>query len=391
MRSSLRWKLVLLTLVVLLVGWQARWLKFGLDLVGGVHFVMQVVPDPSRPVSIDDVREAVLRRVNALGIAETTVAVHGSKRDRLLVELPGFTDVERAKAVIQATGVLELRLEDGTVVIRGADIRTAHAGVDGYGQPDVTFTLHADGARRFAEATAANIGKPLAITLDGKVISAPTIEGRIAGDGHIVGRFTATEAADLAAILRAGELPAKLTYVEQFVMSATLGADSIRAGVAASLLGLALVATFMVLYYRWSGVNAIVALACNLILLLGLLTQMGAAMSLPGIAGFLLTIGMGVDSNVLIFERIKEELAAQAHAHRAVRAGFDRVFLTLLDTHVSALISACFLYQFGTGAVRGFAVTLAAGLIVNLFTSTFVSRALFEAALSLRPRAALSI
>jgi preprotein translocase subunit SecD len=192
-------------------------------------------------------------------------------------------------------------------------------------------------------------------------------------------------------ILRSGALPASMSYLEERVIGPTLGADSIRAGVTASLAGLALVVLFMLLYYKFSGVNAVVAMVCNLVVLIGLMAYFGAAMTLPGIAGFILTMGMGVDSNVLIFERIKEELAAGKGVRASIEAGFSRVFLTLLDTHVTALIAAAFLFQFGTGPIRGFATTLTIGLLTNLFTSIFVSRTLFELALQRQPANARTI
>jgi preprotein translocase subunit SecD len=228
------------------------------------------------------------------------------------------------------------------------------------------------------------VGRQLAIILDNRVMSAPRIDGRITDEGRIYGSFTSEEVQDLSLVLRSGALPASMSYLEEEVIGPTLGADSIRSGVLASLSGLALVVVFMLVYYKLSGINAIVAMVANLIILLGFMAYLGAAMTLPGIAGFILTMGMGVDSNVLIFERIKEELAAQRGARAAVNASFDRVFLTLLDTHVTSLIAAAFLFQFGTGPIRGFATTLTIGLLTNLFTSIFVSKTLFEMVLSRR-------
>jgi preprotein translocase subunit SecD len=240
--------------------------------------------------------------------------------------------------------------------------------------------------------TGDNIGRALAIILDNRVQSAPRIEGRITDNGRIYGSFTQEQVADLALVLNSGALPASMSYLEERVIGPTLGQDSIRAGVMASLTGLALVILFMLAYYRLSGINAIVAMVANLVILLGLMAYFGATMTLPGIAGFILTMGMGVDSNVLIFERIKEELAAGNPARNAVNKSFDRVFLTLLDTHVTSLIAAGFLFQFGTGPIRGFATTLTIGLLTNLFTSIFVSKTLFEAVLLGRPaKASLSI
>jgi preprotein translocase subunit SecD len=214
---------------------------------------------------------------------------------------------------------------------------------------------------------------------------------QINDEGRISGSFTQEEVADHVLTLNSGALPAGMSYLEERLIGPTLGADSIRSGVLASLAGLALVVLFMLAYYKLSGINAIVAMVCNLIVLLGLMAYLGAAMTLPGIAGFILTMGMGVDSNVLIFERIKEELATAKGVRAAVNAGFDRVWWTIVDTHVASLISAALLFQFGTGPIRGFATTLTIGLLANVFTAVFVSRAVFELVLSKRHAQTLSI
>jgi preprotein translocase subunit SecD len=378
-----------------------------------------------REEAVDQARQTIVRRVDDLGVTEPSIAEQGSEGNQILVQLPGVSDVNRAKEIIQSTGLLELKLveqeatsreallQNGQVppnmeivpgagdaggttfyllrraaAVSGRDLRNARPGIDENGRPAVTFTLNPDGARRFGQVTGDNIGRQLAIVLDGRVQSAPRIDGRITNEGRIYGSFTQEEVANLSLVLRSGALPADLTYLEERTIGPSLGADSIRSGIIASLVGLFLVVSFMLVYYKLSGVNAIIALAFNLIILLGLMAYIGAVMTLPGIAGFVLTIGVGVDSNVLVFERIKEELAAQRGVRQAINAGFSRVFLTLLDTHVSALIAAAFLFQFGTGPIRGFAVTLSVGLLSNLFTSTFVSKTLFEMVLSRRHQAA---
>jgi preprotein translocase subunit SecD len=239
--------------------------------------------------------------------------------------------------------------------------------------------------------TGETVNRLLAIVLDGQARSWPRIENRISDQGQITGGFTQQEVQDLSLVLRSGALPASMTYLEERTIGPTLGADSIRAGITASLVSLVLVVAFMLFYYRLSGVNSVVALLFNLIILLGAMSYIGATMTLPGVAGFVLTMGVGVDSNVLIFERIKEELAAQRGVRASINAGFGRVFITLLDTHISALISAAFLFQFGTGPIRGFATTLTFGLISNLFTATFVSKTIFEIVLSQRHAETLSI
>ena len=386
-----------------------------------------------RDEAVVQARETIERRVNELGVAEPSIAQQGANGDEILVQLPGVTDVDRAKEIIRSTGLLELKIvEQGPVSTReellvngqpaagmeivpgapstpgdtstvyyqvrrvaavtGRDVRNARPTVDENNQPAVGFTLSSDGGRKFGTVTSENIGRQLAIILDGRVQSAPRIDSRITTDGRITGSFTSEEVQNLCLILRSGALPASLTYLEERTIGPSLGADSIRSGVIASVVGLLLVIAFMLVYYKLSGVNAVVALVFNLIILLGLMAYIGAVMTLPGIAGFVLTMGIGVDSNVLIFERIKEEIEAQRGIRAAINAGFSRVFLTLLDTHISALIAAAFLFQFGTGPIRGFAVTLSVGLLSNLFTSTFVSKTLYELALSGRQQVpALSI
>jgi len=386
-----------------------------------------------RDESVVQARETIERRVNELGVTEPSIAQQGQNGDEILVQLPGVSDVNRAKEVIQSTGLLELKIVEqgpaatkealmqngqvpagmeivpgasgtpgdaGTVyylvkkvaAVTGRDVRNARVQTDQNNQPAVGFTLSSEGGRKFGKVSGENIGRSLAIILDGRVQSAPRLEGRITTDGQITGIFSQEEVQNLALILRSGALPAELTYLQEQTIGPSLGADSIRSGVIASVVGLLLVIGFMLVYYHLSGVNAVVALVFNLVILLGLMAYIGAVMTLPGIAGFVLTMGIGVDSNVLIFERIKEELSMQRGVRASINAGFGRVFWTLIDTHVAALISCAFLFQFGTGPIRGFAVTLVIGLISNLFTSIFVSKTLFEAALSGRHQvASLSI
>src|SRR6266436_6711286 len=272
--------------------------------------------------------------------------------------------------------------------VSGTDLRNARVSVDENNRPAVSFTLSNEGGRKFGKVSGGNVGRQLAIILDGKVQSAPTLESRITTEGRITGSFTPEEVQNLSLILRSGALPATLTYLQERTIGPSLGADAIRSGVTASVVGLLLVISFMLVYYKLSGVNAVIALTLNLIILLGLMAYIGAVMTLPGIAGFVLTMGIGVDSNVLIFERIKEELEAGRGVRASINAGFSRVFWTLVDTHVAALISCAFLFQFGTGPIRGFAVTLFIGLISNLFTSIFVSKTLFELELERRQQVA---
>jgi preprotein translocase subunit SecD len=264
-------------------------------------------------------------------------------------------------------------------MITGRDLKNARVGVDENNRPDIVFSLNATSADKFSRETGRNIGRQLAIVLDGTVYSAPVIQGRLGADNNrITGRFTTQEADDLSKILKAGALPATLKYQQQLTVGPSLGRDSIRAGVMASAAGLAFIVIFMVVYYRFSGLNAVVALLANLLILLAVLAYFQANLTLPGIAGVILTMGVGVDTNVLVFERIREELHHGKTVRAAVANGFDRVLTTIIDTHATAIIAALFLFTFGTGPIKGFAVTLVIGLVANVFASFFVSKFLFE-------------
>jgi preprotein translocase subunit SecD len=401
---------------------------------GDGKFLVKMTDSFVNQVRDRTVKEAIRtleRRVNQLGVAEPVIAQHGAKGDQILVQLPGVTDVEQAKRVISTTAQLALKLvEDnaGTresllektkgvvpdnmdvvqgqgreagvpefylvrkeAVITGRDLKNARAGVGQNNEPDVQFTLNPGGADKFKRETGRNVGRRLAIILDGSVASAPTIQSQIGAEGQITGRFTAQEADELAKILRAGALPATLKYLQELTVGASLGRDSIRQGVIAAGMGMAFLAIFMIAYYRLSGVNAIVALAANLVILLGAMAYFGATLTLPGIAGVILTVGVGVDTNVLVFERIREELRNGKTVKAAINNGFDRVWMTIIDTHATALIAAVFLFAFGTGPVKGFAVTLVWGLVANIFASYFVSHFIFEWVLGKRQAASLSI
>jgi preprotein translocase subunit SecD len=404
----------------------------------GANYTFTMKPNIVVNTKAEAVRQAIQtigRRVNELGVSEPLVMAFGNRGDQIVVELPGVTDVGSAKEVIKSTAFLSLHIVEGgpaadqatllaatggklgddmqivpgdaadlgattgqsfyllrkTPVITGRDLQNARTGLDQYNKPNIRFSLKSAGAQKFGEATGNNIGRNLAIVLDGRVVSAPRIDGRISNDGEISGRFSQEDADKLSLTLRSGALPASMTYEAENSVGPSLGADSIRAGVIASITGLGLVTVFMLLYYRLSGINAFVSVILNLAILLGCMAYAGAVMTLPGIAGFILTIGMGVDSNVLIFERIREELAMKKGVRQAIAASFDRVFITIVDTHVSSLIAAIFLYQFGTGPIRGFATTLVFGLLANIFTSVFVSRTLFEFVLSRKPAGAATI
>jgi preprotein translocase subunit SecD len=383
-----------------------------------------------RQNTMDQALETITRRVNALGLSEPTIAFTGRAEDEILIELPGEGDPSRAKAVISRGGQLGLTLlaDDapyasqaealaahngvlpagaeilpgkpetttgqtaaGTVyyvinripVVTGADLQTATP-VQGANttQYQVNFVLSNAAAARFGPFTETNIGKYLAIILDNQVYEAAVIKNRIDDTGEIEGNFTQQSAQDLAVVLRSGALPASIKYLDQETVGPSLGADSINEGVRASIASIIVVMIFLVIYYRLSGVNAVVALFLNLVILIAAMAYFGAVLTLPGIAGVILTIGMGVDSNVLVFERIREELRNGKAPASAVDVGFEKAFLTIIDTHVTTVVSAVFLFLFGTGPVKGFAITLTIGLIANVFTSIYVSRAIFDLHLS---------
>jgi preprotein translocase subunit SecD len=378
--------------------------------------------------------DTIRRRVDALGVTEPTIAEYGQGDFELVVQLPGVDDPSRVKDIMQSTALLELKLvQDGPyssreaalaahggvlppdtelvpgtneetkneiwyvlnriAAVTGRDLSGAEPSHDQAGRPSVNFTLNRNGAERFGRVTGANINKLLAIVLDNRVYSAPEIHGQITDRGEITGgNFTPQTANDLALVLRSGALPASIKYLSEETVGPSLGADSIRHGVVASIVGLLAVMGFMLVYYRGAGVNADVALTLNLLILVAAMASIGAVLTLPGIAGVILTVGMGVDSNVLIFERIREELRLGKAVGAAVAAGFEQAFRTIIDTHVTTVVSAAILFAFGTGPIQGFAVTLTIGLLANLFTSVFVSRMIFDYVLTRRERGvALSI
>ncbi len=355
-----------------------------------------------RPTAVADIQnstmaqsvETISRRVNELGLTEPTIQLRGRNENEILVQLPGEGDPTRAKAVIQAgPGRNESRTASGAPesveawylvsrapIVTGRDLKNAteSRNTNNPGQWQVNFVLTSEAANRFGPFTEQNKGSQLGIVLEHRVYSAPVINGRIDDNGMIEGNFGQESAHDLALVLRAGALPASIKYLEERTVGPSLGADSIRHGVQASALSLIVVMLFMVVYYRISGANAVVALLFNLLILLAFMAMSGAVLTLPGIAGVILTIGMGVDSNVLVFERIREELRNGKSAASAVDAGFDKAFITIIDTHVTTVVSAAFLGFFGTGPIRGFAITLVVGLVANIFTAVYVSKTIFQ-------------
>lgn len=387
--------------------------------------LLNSVADIFKREATDQAKTIIEQRINQFGVAEPTIQLHGREEDhQILLQMPGVDNPERVKELIKGEARLDLKAvvvpgtlyntkdeaiaslggsipsdrevlpisetrADGTAfqgfyvlektpIITGADLRDARGVPSQQGAGyRVNFSLKPGADERFGSWTEKNIGNLLAIVLNDQIRSAPSIRNKITDTGEITGSFSKQEAEDLGLVLRSGALPAKIVYLEERTVGPSLGADSIRQGVFASLVGLGLVVIVMLFYYKFSGINAIVALALNLIILLAGLALFGATLTLPGIAGVILLIGMAVDSNVLIFERIREELHAGKVVLSAVDTGFAKALVTIIDTHVTTIVSAGFLYFFGTGPVRGFAVTLTIGLLANLFTAVYVSRTLF--------------
>jgi preprotein translocase subunit SecD len=381
--------------------------------------------------------ETIRNRIDALGVSEPTIQEHGLGDYQILVQLPGVDDPGRVKDIMQSTAMLEIKQvlggpypseqaalqEKGGVLppdavllpgrpapgaasteeawyllsrvsaVRGKDLRDAQPSTDQNGQPNVRFELTGEGGQRFYNFTSAHVGDSLAVVLDNKVQEVANIKEAIRDTGEISGgSMNDQQAKDLSMILRSGALPAGIKYLEERTVGPSLGSDSIRHGVTAAVIGMLAVLIFMLIYYRAAGINADIALILNLIILLGFMGYFDAVLTLPGIAGVILTVGMGVDSNVLIFERIREELRNGKTPPSAVDQGFSHAWVTIVDTHVTTIVSAAILFIFGTGPVKGFAVTLTFGLLANLFTAVFVSRVIFDWVLSRKERGeALSI
>lgn len=362
------------------------------------------------------------QRINGLGLAEATVQQRGNgeTNPEILVQMPGVDDPARVKAILQAAAMLEIvEVKDGpfpseeslraksggilplgtrpiqqasrpgdqgeswylanrTAVVTGRDLRNARPSQDQFGKWETSFVLSPDAGRRFGRYTEANVGNKLAVLLDGKARSVAVINSKIEDSGVITGAPSQQEASDLALVLTSGSLPAGVVYLEERTVGPSLGADSIRDGLIAGAVGVGAVILVMLVYYKKAGINAVLALILNAIILIAVLAYLGAVLTLPGIAGIILTIGMAVDSNVLIFERIREELKQGKAVMAAIDAGFGKAWLTIIDTHVTTIVSCAFLFIFGTTAVKGFAITLVIGLIANVFTAVFVSRTIFD-------------
>jgi preprotein translocase subunit SecD len=384
----------------------------------------------TKKLAVDQALETIRNRIDQFGVAEPDIRRQGE--NRILIQLPGIKDPERAKDLIGRTALLEFKLVDDThdvnaavkgnvpagdevlyrveenpktgkvakqpfllkkrTLLTGANLTNARVDFDQFNVPFVSITFDKRGARDFERITGNNVNKRLAIVLDNKVESAPVIQEKIAGGkARITGNFTLDEAKDLAIVLRAGALPAPVHVLEERTVGPSLGADSIRKGLISMLIGGVLVVLFMIVYYKGAGIIADVALILNIILIAGGLAAAGATLTLPGIAGIILTIGMAVDANVIIFERIREELALGRTARAAVDAGYNRATLTILDANVTTLIAAVVLFQFGTGPVKGFAVTLSLGVIASMFTALILSRLIFDYILGGRKLKTISI
>lgn len=385
-------------------------INLGLDLQGGSHIVLQAQPTPRTPVTpdaVDGVVRVIRNRVDQLGVSEPVITRQG--RDRILVELPGIQNPQRAIELIGKTALLEF-VDTGTrslpqgaewvtndtvvlpdktrltlpkkVILTGADLSDAQVTFDQFGRPQVGFTFRSSAAKTFEDYTTKNVGKYLTIVLDNRVISSPVINSPIpGGKGVIEGGFTLDSARDLAVLLRAGALPLPVKVVENRTVGPLLGRDSIDRSLRAGYIAVVLVGLFMLLYYRFPGFLADLALGVYTLILFALLTLLGATLTLPGIAGFILSLGVAVDANVIIFEKVKEELRAHKTLRAAVSAGWSRAIVTIFDSNTTTLIGAAVLLWLGTGPVRGFAVTLILGILTSIFTAIVVTRVLVDLAL----------
>lgn len=394
-----------------------------------VSFIIKMKPTEEsaiREQAVNQATEILRNRIDEFGLTEPVVQRQGLRGDKVIIELPGVDDPNRVKKILKETALLEFKIvldfdtsyenllaryqgklppdseileatpikssqpdksnkeEKGYYLLRkvspisGKDLRNARRSADNLGLPEVHFEIKRDSANTFGKFTGDNIGQQMAIVLDKKVMSAPRIQAAIYDAGRITGTFTPQEAEDLALVLRTGALPASLEILEERTVGPSLGKDSINKGFFSSLVGSLLVVIFMIFYYRLSGVIAVITLILNILIIFAILAYFHATLTLPGIAGIALTIGMAVDANILIFERIKEEIALGKTVRSSIESGFARALITIVDTNLTTILAAIFLYMFGTGPVRGFALTLTIGLLANMFTAIFVSRVIFD-------------
>ncbi len=418
MDRRVKWRLVAVLAVLGFSLWSAlplsKKINLGLDLKGGMHLVLKVdtsqIPPKDKEDAIERALEVIRNRIDEFGVKEPSITRQGV--DEIVLQLPGVTDRRRALDIIGKTAQLEFKLvvedpqllakalkgepipdeyevlydEEGRPylvekkpLLTGDSIKKAYMSFDQYNQPAVSLEFTPEGSKVFADVTRRNVGRNLAIVLDGKVQSAPQIREPITGGrASITGHFTVTEAQDLALVLRVGALPAPMKVVEERTVGPLLGQDSIHKGIKSALIGAGLVFLFMLFYYRLAGLIADIALLFNVLIILGGLGLFKATLTLPGIAGIILTLGMAVDANVLINERIKEELRAGSPLRSAIRAGYEKAFLTIVDSNLTTLIAAVMLFQFGTGPIKGFAVTLSIGILASMFTAIVFTRLIFE-------------
>jgi preprotein translocase subunit SecD len=348
-------------------------INLGLDLQGGSHVILECVDTPIAPVDNDAVNrvlEIIRNRIDQLGVSEPVIQRQGE--NRILIQLPGVEDPEAAVDLIGKTA-------KGETQLTGAHLINAKSTFDQFSRSVVSIEFDKIGAKEFGEATKNNVGKVLAITLDGKEISAPVVQEPILdGKAQITGKFTVESANHLAILLRAGALPVKVEILENRSIGPTLGRDSISKGIKAGIVGLILILIFMFIYYKRFGLVADFSLVVCMILIVGALAGLKATLTLPGIAGIILTIGMAVDANILIFERIKEELKLEKTFRASIDAGFNKAFRTIFDANVTTLIAALALFYFGTGFIKGFAVTLSIGILASMFTAIVVTKIVLE-------------
>lgn len=389
MRRGEAWRLLGILLIVVVSG-GLLWfmpINLGLDLRGGVHAVLEGQDTSETKVTrevMQRVQAVIERRIDALGVSEPVLQLQGNRR--LIVELPGVKDPKDALETIGRTARLEIQDPLGKTALTGADLGDAQLTQDEFGRPGVSVTFTKDGARKFAQLTRTYQGMQIPHVLDDEVLVNPVVQEPILnGQGVITGRFTIEEAKNLAVLLKSGALPVPIEVLEVRNVGPTLGREAIDQSVRAGLLGLALTLLFILAVYRRPGALAALALGVYILLVLGILVAMRATLTLPGIAGFILSVGMAVDANVIIFERVKDELRHGKRLRAATEAGWDRAFQAILDSNVTTLLSALILFYFGTGPIRGFAVTLTVGIVASMFTAIVVTRVLLRAVVDRNP------
>ena len=385
MRKNVFAKLMTIVIVIIAVfayyiSPLAHSIKQGLDLQGGTHVVLEAIDTPEAPVNDDAVNRVVKiieRRVNELGLTEPIIQREGSRR--IIVELPGVKDPEKAIEMLGKTAMLEFKDEAGVTALNGTDLKDAHAQIDQANKNLVALEFTEEGAQKFADLTTKNIGKKIAVLLDKKVLTNPTVNEPITGGKAVItGSQTIEEAQNLAILMRSGSLPVKVDIVETRTVGPTLGQDSKDKSEFAFMVGIGAIIIFMLAFYRLSGLIANVSLALYVLMLLFSLKLLDATLTLPGIAGIILSMGMAVDANVLIFERFKEEFRNGKTLRNAMDSGFSRAFATILDSNVTTIIAAVVLFFLGSGPIKGFAITLGLGIVLSMFTAITVTQYLLK-------------